>query len=86
MTPSALTLAPQTDPTTLYRLRDGLHSADLLILALIHLDLFSWLGEMKPRLTAAGFTHVSDRDTTAARGVLTARKPMADNSPTRHPA
>jgi len=35
---------PSTDPTGLYRLRDGLHAADLLIVALVHLDLFTWLG------------------------------------------
>jgi len=32
-----------TDPTPLYRLRDGAYAADLLIVAVAHLDLFSWL-------------------------------------------
>jgi SAM-dependent methyltransferase len=32
---------PQTDPTALYRYRDGLYTADLLTAALVHLDLFS---------------------------------------------
>ncbi len=38
-----LTQSPATDPTTLYRYRDGLYAEDLLIAALVHLDLFSWL-------------------------------------------
>jgi hypothetical protein len=43
MPPTDLTLAPQTDPAGLYRLRDSLYAADLLTVALVHLDLFSWL-------------------------------------------
>lgn len=35
--------APQTDPLSLYRYRDGLYAVDLLTAALVHLDLFSWL-------------------------------------------
>lgn len=38
-----LTLAPTTDPTTLYRYRDGLYAEDLLILALVRLDFFTAL-------------------------------------------
>ena len=53
-----LTLAPPTDPTGLYRLRDGLHATDMLIVALGHLDLFSWLatrgsrGATEPEIAA----------------------------------
>ena len=36
---------PNTDPTALYRWRDGLYAADLLTAALVWLDLFSWLDE-----------------------------------------
>jgi len=43
MRPIDLTFAPQTDPAALYRLRDGLYASDLLTVALVHLDLFSWL-------------------------------------------
>lgn len=32
-----------TDPTALYQLRDGVYAADLLIVAVAELDLFSWL-------------------------------------------
>ena len=40
-----LTTAPTTDPTSVYRWRDGLYAADLLTCALVHLDLFSWLAD-----------------------------------------
>ena len=36
---------PTTDPTSIYRYRDGLYAADLLTAALAHLDFFSWLNE-----------------------------------------
>jgi SAM-dependent methyltransferase len=35
---------PSTDPTALYRYRDGLYAADLLTAAMCHLDFFGWLG------------------------------------------
>lgn len=38
-----LTVAPATDPTALYRYRDGLYAEDLLILALVRLDFFTAL-------------------------------------------
>jgi hypothetical protein len=34
---------PTTDPTSIYRYRDGLYAADMLTAAVCHLDLFSWL-------------------------------------------
>jgi 3-hydroxy-5-methyl-1-naphthoate 3-O-methyltransferase len=34
-----------TDPTPLYRIRDGVYAADLLVVAVADLDLFSWLAE-----------------------------------------
>jgi len=37
--------APTTDPTSIYRYRDGLYAVDLLTAAISHLDLFSWLNE-----------------------------------------
>ena len=36
---------PTTDPTPIYRYRDGLYAADLLTAALAHLDFFTWLNE-----------------------------------------
>jgi SAM-dependent methyltransferase len=40
--------APSTDPTSIYRYRDGLYAADLLTAAIVHLDFFTWLAK-KPR-------------------------------------
>lgn len=40
-----LTNSPKTDPTSIYRYRDGLYAADLLTVALVSLDFFSWLDE-----------------------------------------
>ena len=37
--------APGTDPTSIYRYRDGLYGADLLTAALVHLDFFTWLSK-----------------------------------------
>jgi predicted nicotinamide N-methyase len=37
------TSLPETDPTALFRVRDGIYAADLLIAAVGWLDLFSWL-------------------------------------------
>ena len=34
---------PSTDPTDIYRYRDGLYAADLLTAAICHLDFFNWL-------------------------------------------
>ena len=36
---------PVSDPTRIYRYRDGLYAADLLTAAIVHLDLLSWLAE-----------------------------------------
>jgi hypothetical protein len=36
---------PVTDPTSIYRYRDGLYAADLLTAAISHLDFFTWLNE-----------------------------------------
>jgi hypothetical protein len=36
---------PSTDPTSIYRYRDGLYAADLLTAAVSHLDLFTWLND-----------------------------------------
>lgn len=35
--------APETDPVSIYRVRDGIYAADMLLAAIVHLDLFSWL-------------------------------------------
>jgi predicted O-methyltransferase YrrM len=45
MAPFDLRTVPSTDPTSIYRYRDGLYAADLLACALVFLDLFSWLDQ-----------------------------------------
>jgi SAM-dependent methyltransferase len=44
--------SPSTDPTSIYRYRDGLYASDLLTAAISHLDLFTWLNEHPSDLTA----------------------------------
>ena len=41
----ALTQSPVTDPTQIYRYRDGLYAEDMLIAGIVWLDLFSWLAK-----------------------------------------
>ena len=38
-----LRTVPETDPVDIYRVRDGIYAADMLLAAIVHLDLFSWL-------------------------------------------
>ena len=38
-----LTSRPRTDPVDIYRVRDGIYGADMLLTALVHLDLFTHL-------------------------------------------
>ena len=38
-----LRTVPDTDPVDIYRVRDGMYGADMLLTAIVHLDLFSWL-------------------------------------------
>lgn len=45
MTVLDLTHLPTSDPTRLYRYRDGLYGADLITAALVYLDLFTWLAD-----------------------------------------
>jgi predicted O-methyltransferase YrrM len=40
-----LRTAPETDPVTIYRVRDGIYASDMLLAAIVHLDLFSWLDQ-----------------------------------------
>jgi SAM-dependent methyltransferase len=43
ITTDDLLRCPTTDPTAIYRYRDGLYAADLLTAAMCHLDFFNWL-------------------------------------------
>ena len=38
-----LRTVPTTDPVDIYRVRDGIYGADMLLAAIVHLDFFSWL-------------------------------------------
>jgi hypothetical protein len=38
-----LRTVPHTDPVDIYRVRDGMYASDMLLAAIVHLDLFSWL-------------------------------------------
>lgn len=44
MSPDLLRL-PETDPSSIYRYRDGLYAVDMLTAAICHLDFFSWLAQ-----------------------------------------
>jgi hypothetical protein len=45
ITPDDLLRCPSTDPTSIYRYRDGLYAAELLTAAICHLDFFNWLND-----------------------------------------
>jgi hypothetical protein len=47
-----LTRQPETDPTQIYRYRDGLYAQDMLIAGLVWLDLFTWLASHPSDATA----------------------------------
>jgi hypothetical protein len=44
ITADDLLRSPSTDPTAIYRYRDGLYASDFLTAAMCHLDFFTWLG------------------------------------------
>ncbi|MGV3533551.1 MAG: methyltransferase [Chthoniobacteraceae bacterium] len=43
---------PATDPTPIYRMRDGIYAVDLLAAAIAHLDLYTWLADHPSTLGA----------------------------------
>jgi predicted O-methyltransferase YrrM len=68
-----LTSVPQTNPVDLYRVRDAIYAPDMLIVALVHLDLFSWLAEhpaSKEEICRA--REISDRPTDVMLTLLAA--------------
>jgi len=46
--PLDLLRLPASDPTSIYRYRDGLYAVDVLTAAISHLDFFSWLNDHEP--------------------------------------
>ena len=45
-----LRTVPHTDPVDIYRVRDGIYASDMLLAAIVHLDLFSWLDKNRATL------------------------------------
>ena len=75
-----LRTVPQTDPVDIYRVRDGIYAADMLLTAIVHLDLFSRLaGAPAGRADLCRALETADRPTDvmltlfAAMGLLEER-------------
>jgi 3-hydroxy-5-methyl-1-naphthoate 3-O-methyltransferase len=51
MKPVDLTVAPKTDPTDIYRYRDGLYAVDMLSAAITGLDFFTFVDDHEPSKT-----------------------------------
>ncbi len=49
---SQLLIEPASDPTPIYRMRDGIYAVDLLAAAIAHLDLYTWLSDHPSTLGA----------------------------------
>ena len=61
---TALTKAPATDATSVYRWRDGLYAVDLLTCAIVHLDFFTWLADgPKSKEQICGHFKIAERPT-----------------------
>ncbi len=73
MPPPDLLRFPTTDPTDIYRWRDGLYATDLLTTALVRLNLFTWLAD-HPADRAAICRHfeIHDRPADVMLTLLTA--------------
>ncbi len=64
MIPLDLTRAPKTDPTEIYRYRDGIYAVDLLITAIVQLDFFTWLSKNPAdKSTVCGTLEITERPT-----------------------
>lgn len=68
-----LTRQPHTDPTDIYRYRDGLYAVDLLSAAITGLDFFTWLAAHPADLTAiCGALEIQERPTDVMLTLFTA--------------
>ncbi len=73
MTPLDLTRTPNTDPTEIYRYRDGLHAVDLLITGIVRLDFFTWLSRNPSNKAAiCRALEIADRPTDVMLTLFTA--------------
>ncbi|HEV7926167.1 MAG TPA: methyltransferase [Verrucomicrobiae bacterium] len=72
--------SPETDPTSIYRQRDGLYAVDMLTAALCHLDLFSRLAEQPADLSSlCRALDVRERPTDVMLTLLTAMGLLQNN-------
>ncbi len=92
--PLDLTLTPATDPTSVYRYRDGLYAADLLTAAITEFDFFTWLAAHPSDLPAiCRHFGTTTRPTDVMLTLFTANhfitpshsSPPSDPSPSSHP-
>ena len=73
MKPDDLIREPGTDPTDIYRYRDGLYAVDLLTAALTGLDFFTWLGKNpSDRPTICRSLQIQERPTDVMLTLFTA--------------
>lgn len=74
---------PETDPTSIYRYRDGLYAVDMLTAAICHLDLFTWLSDHPAdKATICRQFDVCDRPTDVMLTLLTAMGHLQNNEGT----
>src|SRR5437867_8930611 len=68
-----LTRQPKTDPTEIFRLRDGLYAVDLVAAALTGLDFFTWLSNRAAdKRTICEGLQIQDRPTDVMLTLFTA--------------
>jgi predicted nicotinamide N-methyase len=89
-----LRAVPETDPVDVYRVRDGIYAADMLLTAIVHLDLFTRLADQPSTLDQICRAFDTTRRPTdvmltllAAMGLVEAREHQdagADSSPGNH--
>lgn len=74
---------PETDPTSIYRYRDGLYAVDMLTAAICHLDLFTWLADHPAdKATICRQFDLRDRPTDVMLTLLTAMGHLQNNEGT----
>lgn len=80
-----LTLEPKTDPTDIYRYRDGLYAVDLLTAAITGLDFFTWLSKNpSDRQTICRSLEIMERPTDVMLTLFTAMGLLENRSGVFH--
>jgi len=81
MKPHDLRLEPRTDPTEIYRYRDGLYAVDLLTAAITGLDFFTWLSKNPSnRPTICRSLQIKERPTEVMLALFTAMHLLENRS------